>query len=111
MSNFGPNTFYGKDQYNQEKTIRIIEAQAHSLQEQNKHLKDLVCELEKSSKSAEKSAKHSKVCTIISLIIAGLMFITSAISIGFDIWKFNKEQTSERISLLPITLSEPKELW
>ena len=86
---------------------KLLEEQNKQLAEQNKTLQRLANEASKSSASAERSAKISKKCTIISLVVAVLMFVITAFGIGFDIWSTLREepvsQQSTQLSLVDLS--------
>ena len=98
-------SYPGQDREAIEKN-KLLEEQNLQLLEQNKHLQKLADETYKVSVSAEKSAKSSKICTILSLIIAVLMLIATSVGVGFDIWSnLQKEPTSQQAT------QELKEYW
>lgn len=69
-----------------------LHLQNDQLKVQNKHLQILADQAVKAAQSSERSAKHSKVCTTISLVIAGLMFVTAVLGVAFDIVSFNRSR-------------------
>lgn len=80
----------------------LLNEQNLQLAEQNRKLQRLADEASKASTSAEKSARTSKICTIISLVVAILMFIVTALGIGFDIWStLREEPISQQSTQLP----------
>lgn len=83
MGKYDPPIFFNSDQFNAQKTLNLREAEVSALEEQNKYLHDLAQAAITAATKAEKSARCSKVCTILSVVFAGLMLVTSILSIIF----------------------------
>lgn len=97
MSQYDPKVFFGTERFNTEKANNLKEAEVEALKEQNMYFKRLAetatqaaKTAEASAKSSEKSARQSKICTIISVIIAGLMFATTVIQVVLNFLNYFK---------------------
>lgn len=77
---------------------QLQDEQNDYLFEQNQYLKGLAEAAQQSAKAAEESSKKSFICTILSVIIAGLMFIATTVSVVFSALTYKetiKQQTPE----------------
>ena len=90
MSQYDPKVFFGTERFNTEKANNLKEAEVEALKEQNMYFKRLAETATQAAKSSEKSARQSKICTIISVIIAGLMFATTVIQVVLNFLNYFK---------------------